>query len=819
MPYLGLRHAFGLFLLLCVCWVPGAHAQWLTQQIKLVPGFNPVYLEVTPLTNDCATVFGSTPGIRSVWMYNRYVQLSTFSSSQAQTVPSQDHWLMWFPTAGPKAFLSTLAQVRGGQCYLVVLATNAAPVTITVKGVPNPPRIDWIPFDLALTGFPISETAKVNFYQFMKDNPEVSSTPGSGSGLYSISTSTARESQIRNPELTSITPGTAYWVRLANHTINPFPFGVTAAGQNNSLQFSATPSPSVLTLMNSVKTAPQTLHLRLLDSESPPAGAPNRAGAAPVAAMLPQADGTLLPAFLTQGLDLTLAAGETRQVQIVLVKDQLTPSSDTNATYQSLLEVTEASHGYRQLVPVVALVPGSAAAVNLLGTVTGHKQDLSPVTAPAPSAGLWVGTVTMNQVNQPGFSQDNNPDPSAYPLQPATPLQVRALIHVDSNGVPRLLEQVFFADIIEGTNTVTHMYNSLEAVPAGTHPKSRVSAPSWPALPPTSMSGNWGNTISTTLTVPYNDRVNPYVHRYHPDHNNLAEDFKTVLPAGVESFDITRNVSFYFGDTTKSGASIFSPNEPAMKFSGAAGEYVSTSAFTNMTSFTVQFWLNIPTNRQNGATLVLLTNTASGTMFRIGFDPANNGKVVVALQNQAGTSGALSSTNPVPVGKWFNLTTTYDGANVKIFFDGIKDVTGQLPGLEPSAGAWSSAWIGNSSTTTSPSFIGEIHDVIVRDDATTESMVPEVTLVPQLFNASGIDLELQGSGVATNVVNRGPTLVNINYTGPSLVDLSSAPAAPLWTYGTASGAYLETITGLRRQTITVGGTFQFTRVNQDSDLR
>ena len=43
------------FLLLCLE-LP-VSAQWMTQQIKLVPGFNAIYLEVTPPNPDCAVVF------------------------------------------------------------------------------------------------------------------------------------------------------------------------------------------------------------------------------------------------------------------------------------------------------------------------------------------------------------------------------------------------------------------------------------------------------------------------------------------------------------------------------------------------------------------------------------------------------------------------------------------------------------------------------------------------------------------------------------------------------------------------------------------
>jgi hypothetical protein len=72
--------------------------------------------------------------------------------------------------------------------------------------------------------------------------------------------------------------------------------------------------------------------------------------------------------------------------------------------------------------------------------------------------------------------------------------------------------------------------------------------------------------------------------------------------------------------------------------------------------------------------------------------------------------------------------------------------------------------------------------------------------------------------VTTNVVNNGASNIVINLPASKIIDLSSAPSVPLWTFGTAQGVYQETITGLRRQAITLQGTFQFTRVSQDSNL-
>ena len=45
--------------------------------------------------------------------------------------------------------------------------------------------------------------------------------------------------------------------------------------------------------------------------------------------------------------------------------------------------------------------------------------------------------------------------------------------------------------------------------------------------------------------MPFNDKTNPFVHQYHPDHDNKDARFNPV-GAGVESYTITRAVSFSF---------------------------------------------------------------------------------------------------------------------------------------------------------------------------------------------------------------------------------------------------------------------------------
>lgn len=801
----------------------GLRAQWVTQTMKLSGGFNPVYLQVNPADPSCDSVFAGSPAVREVWMYNRYLQTSTFTTNSTEAAAGQDHWITWYPAGSSKAFLRTLAQLRGGQSYLIKLDPNAAPTTLTVRGIPAAPRADWIPNDVVLAGFPISESSRVTFHQFLKDSPQVSAAAGTDSGVFTINPQTAFETRIRNPELTGIVPGRAYWAFLKGHARNPYPFETFGNGEGGAVQFPQDSPFGALTLRNGTATSEQTLHVRLLESEPAPPGRPVRAGGTPVAALLPSANGTYVARNLAAGLDVVLGAGETRQLRLGLLVQELAQTSDTNSTYQGLIEVTEDNHGFRRLVPVVAEVPGSRLATrrgSLLGTprpLRAAPSDVAGAPTAALNAGLWVGHLTLDAVNQPAIGAGSSSDPSLSPPIAAPPLSLRVLVHVDSNGVARLVQQVLFAEVSTGTNRVTRMYGSVTGLPPGAVVKSRISAPGWPGMAPAAMAGSFGSNITATLFLPYHDRLNPFVHRYHPDHNNLAEDFTTPVSAGRESFDVTRNIGFYFGDTTETGPGSYTPSVPAVRFSGTNTESIATSAFAATASASIQLWLNVDTFQQNGAAILYLTNAARASSATLGFK-ANTGNLTFRVRNSTNGVGEVESEGPIPLSKWVNVTVTYDDTGfASMYVNGTRFGGGGVPSL--GSGAWDSAWIGNQAGTGSASMVGAVHDVVIRSGVLGQTLVPQVMVVPQLLNATHpIVLNLKGDGTANAVVNHGSASVTVNMSSAALLDTNSAPAVPLWTYGTAQGTYQETIEGLRRQAVVIRGFFQFTRVNQDSFL-
>jgi hypothetical protein len=64
---------------------------------------------------------------------------------------------------------------------------------------------------------------------------------------------------------------------------------------------------------------------------------------------------------------------------------------------------------------------------------------------------------------------------------------------------------------------------------------------------PMAASGDFGaGTNSCTIGLGYNDPLNPFKHAFHPDHNNLNEEYTQTLPEGVESFTVQRQILLEF---------------------------------------------------------------------------------------------------------------------------------------------------------------------------------------------------------------------------------------------------------------------------------
>jgi hypothetical protein len=114
-----------------------------------------------------------------------------------------------------------------------------------------------------------------------------------------------------------------------------------------------------------------------------------------------------------------------------------------------------------------------------------------------------------------------------------------------------LLQHVYVGP---GKNTTNTVVATREAFldPAQLAAARRITATHLPfstTNAPWSATGTFsaGNVLLFTVNESYKDQAsNPFLHTFHPDHDNLDANFKTLQPRGVESYDINRAVKMTF---------------------------------------------------------------------------------------------------------------------------------------------------------------------------------------------------------------------------------------------------------------------------------
>lgn len=190
--------------------------------------------------------------------------------------------------------------------------------------------------------------------------------------------------------------------------------------------------------------------------------------------------------------------------------------------------------------------------------------------SPDPRAGLWVGSADITSVNEAAVSD--------VALPAASDFQFRLIMHVDASGDTRLLQNVVIAwtNGVSTTNaqgfaqTVTPGRYALitdeslipkfsgSAIRDGTLTGRRISSAAFGFRDPIliSRTGSFGDTnaiFSCTVFLGYDDDLNPFKDKYHPDHNNLNEHYDGPEK---ESFDVTRNITFQFSATDPDNLSL-----------------------------------------------------------------------------------------------------------------------------------------------------------------------------------------------------------------------------------------------------------------------
>ena len=610
--------SFSPFLLLSVflLLVPAAHAQWQTISYKLKGGWNSIYLHgdatwgpietVLPALNTAA----SPAQITSVWRWNPNPTQIQFTSSAYTPAPGTPEWSTW--TRGGTA--NTLTALIGQTAYLIECpgtATDSYTIAITQKLLP--PRSTWVRNGANFLGFPSFDagvspataypTMTAYFSSFTTATASIS-VPGVEIFKYvGGPLGAANPARIYATASEQLDRTQAYWFEAAVTANFYAPLEITASNADG-LIYGRTGSLITVLLRNRTGAA-INLTVAPVNSASAPTGQDQVNGPVPLTyRTLNASTGAYDYTTVTTGIGVVVPAKGSLEMSFTVNRAGVTGA--TNALYASLLRFTDGGKLMDAYLPVSARVTSLAGlwhgdaivsgVSNLMlaryhtclvkrtvGTVVTEIKTratpsgtavLTPERLPAGTGGTltyqWYkvdsstnvevqvssaaggtgSTLTLSAaevLESDAFG--GNTTPKAFPL--------RIILHSDNSGTVRLLSQVF-----QGTLAASPYPIGICTKESRLKADAKSSAQLLVAahLPPeTAISGTGslvlGQTVTHTATLAYNAPTNPYVHTYHPDHDNRNARFDGSVAAGVESPAITRVFSFTFTTTAPDSTS------------------------------------------------------------------------------------------------------------------------------------------------------------------------------------------------------------------------------------------------------------------------
>jgi hypothetical protein len=167
------------------------------------------------------------------------------------------------------------------------------------------------------------------------------------------------------------------------------------------------------------------------------------------------------------------------------------------------------------------------------------------------------------------------------------PFPLRLIVFDDNNGNCSLLQRVYYG-IRQNTNLVVATTESV-LDPSHLDVARRITATHlpWSATnTPWAFSGGTLTLGATLTSVPivenYDDQAgNPFLHTYHPDHNNLDHQLPPhELPVGSESYTVARVISLSLNGNTNDFLSLTTANTTL------SGQYHETISLTGLAGHT-----------------------------------------------------------------------------------------------------------------------------------------------------------------------------------------------------------------------------------------
>lgn len=584
-----------------------ASAQWRTTTYTLKGGWNSIFLHGDASYDTIESLFpnaGQTANVLEIWRWNPNSAQVQFTSTPLIPATGTPEWSVWVRGGAS----NTLLSLTGQTAYLVrCTGTTANTYTVTLKEAPLPPSAVWVRNGANLLGFPTFKNGAnyptfssyfATFPAAIAANTKVFKYVGGDLGpanpLQIFSTSSERVDRTQ-----------AYWfsAEVVGSYYAPMEISLSS---NAGLAFGR--SGSVITARVRNRTsAPVTLTLTPLPSEAdpislatPPAVPLMRRtfntstlvyDSTPITGAYTEVIGPQTSVELSFGINradpsMTGAAANTLFASFLRVTDSgnlmdvYLPATALKGTFAGLwvgdISVTNVGSKVSNSAQATATVSnGQTSAIRVSGT-GGFGYTTAPAVTIAPpvsgttataTATVANGAVTGFTVTNPGSGYAVASPKVTIAAPPALagtvtpqPMVMRALLHVADGGTATLLSQVFVGQLASPPHSVgVCTQEALLKADAKATAQRLVAAhlPLDRVLITGSGSVAVPGVLTRTISVPFDDPTNPFVHQYHPDHDNKDARFQPV-GAGVESYNISRACTFTFTTTPPPGSLVTS---------------------------------------------------------------------------------------------------------------------------------------------------------------------------------------------------------------------------------------------------------------------
>ena len=480
--------------------------------------------------------------LRGVWRRNDSATTAQFIQNPAVLLPELESWLTWFPPESGRSALKTLHYIHGGQCYLIQLEPEGEDIQFEVTGRTVIKPLRWQANAYTLAGLCVDPASPPVFSDYFSSSPA-----HAGSDIRRLDSATGIWVPVDPSE--TIQRGEAYWIAANDVSSYQGPACVETEGRG-FLDFGVAVLERPLLLENETDDAVEFVIKNLLEPVSD-----SSAGGLALSVFDDWSGAGDPELFLWRdltetGLSIVVNAGLSRRVRIAVRRRDMA-GQGKDKPFRSLIDIRSDQ--------------GTCYIVGAQASGFPSEED------PRRWSGLWVGYARIFQVQQ--VTEDADP----VPKDTSSEAVLRLIVHVDSEGNANLLRECIVmwlqgttdgegvvvepgqvigfsdADAIDSWKTANpDLADRLTGVTEreGVTIGRRISSVGFCFANPQSLMGMFGAGVVKTLdsisTSPADD-LNPYRHRYHPDHENglsiereITFDFSTQV-GDLGAFDTIAN--------------------------------------------------------------------------------------------------------------------------------------------------------------------------------------------------------------------------------------------------------------------------------------